>query len=131
MKHKIWGLSAFFICCWLVFVARHHPRSRRKIKEIWHGRVFWESNTTMLRSSPEKVLEQIEPKEVNEISTNLGSIGSPPKIPPEGDNAQKAVTKPMIAICAATHSKSNWRSLDDTALKNTVDTVHRKDDIDL
>lgn len=56
MKHKIWRLSAFFICCWLVFVARHHPPSRRKIKEIWHGRVFWESNTTretstMLRSS--------------------------------------------------------------------------------
>ena len=51
MKHKIWGFTAFFICCWLVFVARHHPRSRRKIKEIWHGRVFWQSNTTMLRSS--------------------------------------------------------------------------------
>ena len=53
MKHKIWGFTAFFICCLLVFVARHHPPSRRKIKEIWHGRVFWEreSNTTMLRSS--------------------------------------------------------------------------------
>ena len=52
MKHKIWGFTAFFICCLLVFVARHHPPSRRKIKEIWHGRVFWEreSNTTMLRS---------------------------------------------------------------------------------
>ena len=123
MKHKIWGLSAFFICCWLIIVARHHPPSRRKIKEIWHGRVFWEkeSNTTMLRSSPETVLEQVEPKEVNEISTNLGSIGSPPKIPPEeSEKAPSPGVKPMIAICAATHSKSNWRSLGDTTLQNTL-----------
>ena len=30
------------------------------------------------------------------------------------------VPKPMIAICAATHSKSNWRSLDDTSLQNLL-----------
>jgi len=73
MKHKIWGFTAFFICCWLVFVARHHPPSRRKIKEIWHGRVFWdkESNTSMLRSS----------SEVNETPTNLDELTvTPPKI---------------------------------------------------
>tara|TARA_B110000090_G_scaffold7060_3_gene7369 strand:- start:28195 stop:32406 length:4212 start_codon:yes stop_codon:yes gene_type:complete len=107
----------------LVLAARHHPPSRRKIKEIWHGRVHWEedSKTTMLRSSAEEVLGSVEPKKVNEISTNLGSIGSPPKIPPEeSEKAQKADTKPMIAICAATHSKSNWRSLDDTALEKLL-----------
>jgi len=30
------------------------------------------------------------------------------------------VHKPMIAICAATHSKSTWRSLGDTALQNIL-----------
>ena len=42
-----------FLSILLLMVARHHPPSRRKIKEIWHGRVYWEreSNTTMLRSS--------------------------------------------------------------------------------
>ena len=118
---NVFVMAAAFICIVLVLTARHHPPSRRKIKEIWHGRVYWEgeSNTTMLRSS-EKALEQVELKEVNEISTNLGSIGSPPKIQPEGDSAQKTNTKTMIAICAATHSKSNWRSLDDTALRNRL-----------
>jgi len=49
-------MTAAFISVMLLIVARHHPPSRRKIKEIWHGRVHWEqeSNTTMLRSSPEK-----------------------------------------------------------------------------
>ena len=46
-------MVAAFLSILLIMVARHHPPSRRKIKEIWHGRVYWEekSNTTMLRSS--------------------------------------------------------------------------------
>ena len=103
--HTIFVLCSACICLVLVLAARHHPPSRRKIKEIWHGRVHWEedSKTTMLRSSPEKALENVEPS--NDISK-----------PPE----QKTGTKPMIAICAATHSKSNWRSLDDTALEKLL-----------
>ena len=68
-------MAATFISIMLLMVARHHPPSRRKIKEIWHGRVYWEgeSNTTMLRSSPEKVTE------VRESSTNLDKF-TPPKI---------------------------------------------------
>lgn len=53
MKHKnSFFCIAAFICILLIFTARHHPPSRRKIKEIWHGRVYWEegANTTMLRS---------------------------------------------------------------------------------
>jgi len=102
-RKDIFVMVAAFISIMLLVVARHHPPSRRKIKEIWHGRVYWESNTTMLRSSPEKALENVEPS--NDISK-----------PPE----QKTGTKPMIAICAATHSKSNWRSLDDTALEKLL-----------
>lgn len=48
---NVFVMAAAFICIVLVLTARHHPPSRRKIKEIWHGRVYWESNTTMLRSS--------------------------------------------------------------------------------
>jgi len=125
---NIFVMTAAFISVMLLIVARHHPPSRRKIKEIWHGRVYWESNTntTMLRSSPEKVLEQVEPTPA-EDSTMLWS--SPEKVleqvepTPVEDSAEKTiarVSKPMIAICAATHSKSNWRSLDDTALQNTL-----------
>lgn len=44
-------MAAAFMSILLLMVARHHPPSRRKIKEIWHGRVYWEqeSNTTFLR----------------------------------------------------------------------------------
>jgi len=82
-KENIFVIAAAFICIVLVFAARHHPPSRRKIKEIWHGRVYWEgeSNTTMLRSSPEKALENVEPTEVNETPTNLDELTvTPPKI---------------------------------------------------
>jgi len=53
-------LVAAFVSIMLLIVARHHPPSRRKIKEIWHGRVFWEgeSNTTMLRSAPIQINEK-------------------------------------------------------------------------
>lgn len=63
--------TAAFISIVLLFVARHHPPSRRKIKEIWHGRVSWEgkSNTTMLRSSPEKVLTTNLDSELAEDAT--------------------------------------------------------------
>lgn len=46
-------MAAAFMSILLLMVARHHPPSRRKIKEIWHGHVYLErsSNTTMLRSS--------------------------------------------------------------------------------
>jgi len=132
-------MAGAFISIMLLIVARHHPPSRRKIKEIWHGRVYWESNTTMLRSSPEKALGSIEPSNPSEPSTNLGSIepstnlGS---IEPSTNLGSiepsmkldaltpkvnlLTVTKPMVAICAATHSKSTWRSLGDTALQNTL-----------
>jgi FkbM family methyltransferase len=99
--HTIFVLCSACICLVLVLAARHHPPSRRKIKEIWHGRVHWEedSKTTMLRSSAEEALGSVEPKDPPHLLT---------------------VTKPTIALCAATHSKSNWRSLDDTALQNLL-----------
>ncbi len=120
--HTIFVLCSACICLVLVLAARHHPPSRRKIKEIWHGRVHWEedSNTTMLRSSAEEVLGSVEPStnlRSVEPSTNLDELTvTPPKDPPH----LLTVTKPMIAICAATHSKSNWRSLGDTALQNLL-----------
>ena len=50
IPHKnVFVMTAAFISIMLLIVARHHPPSRRKIKQIWHGRVYWESNTTMLR----------------------------------------------------------------------------------
>ena len=55
-------LAAALICILLVFAARHHSPSRRKIKEIWHGRVYWEENTTMLRSS---TVEEIATKKAD------------------------------------------------------------------
>lgn len=80
-----------------------HSHKDKNIQQIWHGRVSWEpeSNTTMLRSSSEKA-----------------KLVTPHKIPPECDRTHS--TKPMIAICAATHSKSTWRSLDDTTLKSLL-----------
>ena len=54
IPHKnMFVMAATFIGIMLLMVARHHPPTGRKIKEIWHGRVYWESelNTTMLRST--------------------------------------------------------------------------------
>jgi hypothetical protein len=42
VNKNIFVLYAAFISIMLLLVARHHPPSRRKIKEIWHGRVYWE-----------------------------------------------------------------------------------------
>jgi len=154
MKHQnIFICIASFICILLIVTARHHPPSRRKIKEIWHGRVYWEgeSNTTMLRSSSEKVLITNLDSELDEDAT----VVKQPEVVQPPNPTQKAITptksllsdvdvkiksdileqisntdvqspvqalntKPMIAICAATHSKSNWRSLDATSLQKLL-----------
>jgi len=53
MNHAVkstFVMAAAFISIILLIVARHHPPSRRKIKEIWHGRVYWGPNSTMLRA---------------------------------------------------------------------------------
>lgn len=66
-----------------MLAARHHPPSRRKIKEIWHGRVFWEedSNTTMLRSSAEKVpITQLEDTLIKEIVTTSHEVICQPHV---------------------------------------------------
>ena len=42
------------ICIILLVAARHHPPSRQKIKEIWHGRVYWESSSEVSMASPDK-----------------------------------------------------------------------------
>jgi FkbM family methyltransferase len=88
----------------LIFSARH-PNGKRKIKEIWHGRIFWEgeSNTTMLRAAV-----------VKNTSRNDVDMANLPYIP------TKDIVKSVVAICAATRSKSDWRSLDDTTLQNVL-----------
>ena len=50
-------IGVLLTCVMMIFSARTHPPTRKKIKEIFHGRVFWEEplsndtvrNTTMLR----------------------------------------------------------------------------------
>tara|TARA_B110000285_G_scaffold235601_1_gene318529 strand:- start:27833 stop:35488 length:7656 start_codon:yes stop_codon:yes gene_type:complete len=128
---KSFVLTAAFISIMLLFVARHHPPSRRKIKEIWHGRMHWEgeSNTTMLRSSPEKALGSIEPTKVSDpkvsdaqpVENTTPNVSDAQPVENTTPNVIAPLnTKPMIAICAATHSKSNWRSLGDTTLRNLL-----------
>lgn len=97
-------MFAAFICILLIFSARH-PNGKRKIKEIWHGRIFWEgeSNTTMLRAAV-----------VKNTSRNDVDMANLPYIP------TKDIVKSVVAICAATRSKSDWRSLDDTTLQNVL-----------
>ena len=135
-------LVAAFVSIMLLIVARHHPPSRRKIKEIWHGHVYWEGerdttvnvtnmsnltkyDTTMLRSSPEKAFENVEPSQISEPSTKLENVEPSTNLPemtftpPKRAAQLPTATKSMIAICAATRSK-NWRSLDDTNLQNTL-----------
>lgn len=52
IPHKnVFVMAAAFISIFLLVIVRHHPPSRRKIKQIWHGHVYWDSNTTMLRTN--------------------------------------------------------------------------------
>lgn len=53
-KTNVIVMTGAFMSILLLIVARHHPPSRRKIKEIWHGRVYWD-NTTMLRLTQKKM----------------------------------------------------------------------------
>ena len=53
-----------------------------------------------------KLVKPIQPSVVH--STSIFEVKPEPNM------------KPTIAICAATHSKSNWRSLADTSLQNTL-----------
>ena len=96
-------MFAAFICIFLIFSARH-PDGKRKIKEIWHGRIFWmDENVTMLHAPV-----------VQNTSQNGVSVVNFTYVPTK-DNV-----KSVVAICAATRSKSDWRSLDDTTLQNVL-----------
>lgn len=54
--------AAALVSVLLVFAARHHSPTRRKIARIWHGRVSWEDtevNTTMLRPANTTMLRPV------------------------------------------------------------------------
>jgi len=132
-----------FLSILLLMVARHHPPSRRKIKQIWHGRVYWESNTTMLRSSPgvrEKINEQTTdlgkyqsdiPESVN--ATPTSNIDEPSKVivtPP----AQKAGSEIVLRfdnqrdldadVCLHGVTGSRWRTANRlTMIFHSIPTV--------
>ena len=59
------------ICIILLVAARHHPPSRQKIKEIWHGRVYWENSSEVSMASPDK-------PEMPDIKTNLRTTSKEP-----------------------------------------------------
>jgi len=75
MPHK--DLPSYFvmfgacICIILLVAARHHPPSRQKIKEIWHGRVYWENSSEVSMASPDK-------PEMPDIKTNLRTTSKEP-----------------------------------------------------
>jgi mannosyltransferase OCH1-like enzyme len=94
-------MAAAFISIVLLMVARHHPPSRRKIKEIWHGRVYWEGNTTMLRSTALEVVDTatgseltVTPPEVTDTDTV-----TPPEVlksQPDNHKASNAMIPKII-----------------------------------
>ena len=51
----------------LLVAARHHPPSRQKIKEIWHGRVYWENSSQVSTASPDSPIKP----ETLDINTKL------------------------------------------------------------
>ena len=68
---KCFIFAAAFICIMFAIVARHQPPSRRKIKELWHGGVYWEreSKQTMMHSSLENIDSQTVMETPKEITT--------------------------------------------------------------
>ena len=69
------------ICIILLVAARHHPPSRQKIIEIWHGRVYWLDDNTTLTPN----LRSVAP--MNETVKNVESIKS------------ESVSKVLTDIC--------------------------------
>jgi len=79
-------MTAAFMSILLLMVARHHPPSRRKIKKIWHGHVYWEqeSNTTLLRVPIyNKTLSDLKSSPTPEEDKTLSDLKSSPT--PEED----------------------------------------------
>ena len=90
---NIFVMAAAFISIMLLIVARHHPPSRRKIKQIWHGRVYWESNTTMLRSTALNVSESNNIKEpTTAVSKSDDSVSK------SDDSVSKSDDKDLVRV---------------------------------
>jgi len=109
---NVFVMAAAFLSILLLMVARHHPPSRRKIKKIWHGRVYWEgeSNTTMLRSS------------VRVINTTVGT-----EITKKLDIIEKTA---LDKVSANKHRMTDARNVvfsvsDKLDIENTVQTQER------
>jgi FkbM family methyltransferase len=80
MTNKCLGLIAIFICVWLIIVARQHPPTNRRVKEIWHGRIFWkrELNTTMLRTPLKQTHENKDELQSPSLPKHPSDAGRPP-----------------------------------------------------
>ena len=116
-------MIAAFISIMLLIVARHHPPSRRKIKQIWHGRVYWESNTTMLRrpalnvsEAPQNVLSNNIKEPIASISKNDLSISkNDASISKNDDSTSKSDD--------STSKNDDSTSKSDASLSNDKDSV--------
>lgn len=53
LNKNVFVMVGAFVSILLLLVARHHPPTRRKIRQILHGHVYWEgeTNKTLLRSA--------------------------------------------------------------------------------
>ena len=140
---------AVMICVYLLWTAEHLKGPKDKLKRIWRNRAQWErENTTLLRSSLNTEEEVTEPEKATplksvEASTDIVSESSnknskavdsqtasiPDTIVHKTATTRERVdeqqlpplnTKPWIAICAATRSKSTWNSLRDTSLQQLL-----------
>jgi hypothetical protein len=92
------------ICIILLVAARHHPPSRQKIIEIWHGRVYWLDDNTTLTPN----LRSVAP--MNETVKDVESIKS------------ESVSKVLTDICNPDINKEElveWLSIP-TQLHNTI-----------
>lgn len=89
------------ICIILLFAARHHKPSRKKIQQIWHGKIFRKNNiresTIMATPTPHNI--QHTKKESIEIPTKKENIEIPTKSTFKMNNPAMSISNPSWRNC--------------------------------
>ena len=111
-------LLLFSLCIVLIWTARHHAPTRRKIKAIWHGHVTYENNTSMLRATAVPVAQmEVPEKDMNnwtksvfeqQADSNVDVVKKIPKIIHQYWNG-KTPPKKLMEHCRNLHPDWEYR----------------------
>jgi hypothetical protein len=118
------------ICIILLFAARHHKPSRKKIQQIWHGKIFRKkSSTTISSSSSTKTPSSSSTKTPSSSSTKTPTYLFNESITKASCNKNLKVTLFLTTYnrIGYVHTFSKWLKTDPGYSSKNVDLVIRDD----